>query len=66
MSQGSIVALNTFLGPLKGYFDQEGIAEISINKPGEIWVEQAFEMTLKKEQLAVTHPMLLRARQILL
>lgn len=44
MSQGSIVALNTFLGPLRHYFDQDGIAEISINRPGEIWVERYGEM----------------------
>lgn len=44
MSQGSIVALSTFLGPLKSFFDQEGIAEISINRPGEIWVERYGEM----------------------
>ncbi len=43
MSQGSIVALNTFLGPLQHFFEQEGIAEISINRPGEIWVERRGE-----------------------
>ena len=42
--QGSIVALNTFLGPLKTFFDQEGISEISINRPGEIWIEHYGEM----------------------
>lgn len=44
MSQGSIVALDTFLGPLKTFFEQEGIAEISINRPGEIWIERYGEM----------------------
>lgn len=44
MSKGSIVALNTFLGPLKHFFDQDGIAEISINRPKEIWVERYGEM----------------------
>ncbi len=44
MSQSSITALATFLGPLKHYFDQDGISEISINRPGEIWVEKYGEM----------------------
>lgn len=43
-SSGSNTALETYLGPLKQYFSQEGIAEISINRPGEIWVEQYGEM----------------------
>jgi type IV secretion system protein VirB11 len=40
----SIVALNTFLGPLRQFFDQDGISEISINQPGEIWVERMGDM----------------------
>lgn len=44
MPRGSIVALDTFLGPLKQFFAQEGITEISINRPGEIWVERFGEM----------------------
>ncbi len=44
MARGSIVALDTFLGPLKHFFAQEGITEISINRPGEIWVERFGEM----------------------
>lgn len=42
---GSITALETYLAPLQHYFDQDGISEISINRPGEIWVEQYGEMT---------------------
>lgn len=44
MSRSSIVALETFLGPLHTFFEQEGITEISINRPGEIWVERFGEM----------------------
>lgn len=44
MARGSIVALETFLDPLKAFFSQEGITEISINRPGEIWVERYGEM----------------------
>ncbi len=35
----SIVALETYLAPLKSFFAQEGVSEISINRPGEVWVE---------------------------
>ncbi len=38
-------ALETYLNPLKSIFEQEGVNEISINKPGEIWVEKFGEMT---------------------
>lgn len=44
MARGSIVALETFLQPLKAYFDMDGITEISINRPGEIWIERYGEM----------------------
>lgn len=44
MNRGSIVALDTFLEPLTFFFDQQGISEISINRPGEIWVERFGEM----------------------
>jgi type IV secretion system protein VirB11 len=35
----SLAALNTYLLPIKRLFDEEGIQEISINRPGEAWVE---------------------------
>lgn len=35
----SIVALETYLKPLKGIFEQQGVSEISINRPKEAWVE---------------------------
>lgn len=40
----SVTALETYLRPLKALFDQDGIAEISINRPGEVWVEQYGDM----------------------
>lgn len=40
----SITALETYLRPLKELFDQEGIAEISVNRPGEVWVEKYGDM----------------------
>jgi type IV secretion system protein VirB11 len=37
-------ALNTYLLPLKSYLEQPKVSEISINKPGEIWVEIGGDM----------------------
>ena len=35
----SIIALETYLDPLKHIFQEEGVNEISINRPFEAWVE---------------------------
>ncbi len=35
----SIAALETYLGPLKEILDRDGVNEVSINRPGEVWVE---------------------------
>lgn len=40
----SIAALQTYLLPLQRLFAEEGIQEISINRPGEAWVEKMGEM----------------------
>jgi type IV secretion system protein VirB11 len=40
----SLTALDTFLEPLNALFAEEGIQEISINRPGEAWVEKFGEM----------------------
>jgi type IV secretion system protein VirB11 len=40
----SLAALNTFLRPLEDVFAEEGISEISINRPGEAWIEKYGEM----------------------
>lgn len=37
-------ALDTYLTPLKKYFARTEVSEISINKPGEIWVEVGGDM----------------------
>jgi type IV secretion system protein VirB11 len=37
-------ALDTYLNPLKQYFAQNNVSEISINQPGEIWVETGGDM----------------------
>ena len=41
----NIIALDTFLRPLHALFTQEGISEISINRPGEAWIEYYGEMS---------------------
>jgi type IV secretion system protein VirB11 len=35
----SIAALNTYLAPIKNVLDKDGVSEVSINRPGELWVE---------------------------
>ena len=40
----SLTALDTFLEPLKILFAEDGIQEISINRPGEAWVEKYGDM----------------------
>lgn len=40
----SLTALDTYLGPLKRFLDMDGVSEISINRPGEAWLEIRGEM----------------------
>ncbi|MEI7669063.1 MAG: P-type DNA transfer ATPase VirB11 [Pseudomonadota bacterium] len=40
----SIVALETYLKPIKGIFEEAGVSEISINRPREVWVEKYGDM----------------------
>jgi len=40
----SIVALETYLAPIKSFFSQEGVNEISINRAQEVWVEKFGDM----------------------
>jgi len=37
-------ALDTYLSPLQAFFEQPEVSEISINQPGELWVEVGGEM----------------------
>ncbi len=41
----SHAALDTYLTPLKEVFAEEGVAEISINKPCEAWIEKSGDMS---------------------
>lgn len=46
----SIAALNTYLSPLNTLFADPDVQEVSINRPGEVWVEAKGEM--RKETIA--------------
>ncbi|MCC8417521.1 MAG: P-type DNA transfer ATPase VirB11 [Rickettsia endosymbiont of Bryobia graminum] len=43
----NFAALETFLLPFKELFSEEGINEIIVNKPGEVWVEKKGDFYLK-------------------
>ncbi|MFV9955986.1 MAG: ATPase, T2SS/T4P/T4SS family, partial [Candidatus Midichloria sp.] len=45
----SLAALETYLEPLKNLFAEEGVNEISINRPAEAWVEKRGD--IRKEVL---------------
>lgn len=45
----SLTALDTYLTPLKEYFALEGVAEISINQPGEVWIERYGDLERHEE-----------------
>lgn len=56
----SITALETYLRPFRDVFDEEGIAEISINRPGEAFVEKYGDMQRRELQgLDLAHLMAL-------
>ena len=44
----SYAALETYLLPFKNIFAEEGVNELMINKPGEVWVEKAGDQRLEK------------------
>ncbi|MGL9732929.1 MAG: P-type DNA transfer ATPase VirB11 [Wolbachia sp.] len=44
-------ALDTYLEPLQGIFQEEGVNEISINKPKEIWIENRGEIRCEKLEI---------------
>lgn len=51
-------ALETFLAPFHALFNEDGVAEISVNKPGEAWVEKRGDMRLERlPQLDLDHLM---------
>lgn len=54
----SIAALNTYLAPLEEVFAEDGVSEVSVNVPGEVWVENRGEMrNIKMPALDYDHLM---------
>ncbi len=52
----SFAALETYLLPFKSIFDEDGVNEVMINKPGEIWVEkQGDQFLVELEEVDVDH-----------
>ena len=43
----TFAALETYLLPFKYIFNEDGVNEVMINKPKEVWVEKAGELTMK-------------------
>ncbi len=41
----SIAALDSYLLPLKEIMDRDGVSEVSINRPNEVWIENKGDMT---------------------
>ena len=41
-------ALNTYLEPLNEIFNRDGVNEVCINQPGEVWIENKGEITMEK------------------
>ena len=52
----SFAALETYLLPFKDLFEEEGVAEISVNRAGEAWVEKRGDMRCEKlPSLTIEH-----------
>ena len=43
----SFAALETYLLPFKNIFAEEGVNELMINKPGEVWIEKAGDQRME-------------------
>lgn len=43
----SVAALDSYLAPMKQILEADGVNEISINRPGEVWVEKMGDMILE-------------------
>jgi len=48
MTVENYAALETFLLPFHALFAEDGVSEISVNTPGEVWIENRGEMRLEK------------------
>lgn len=48
MSEVNVTALESFLAPFYTFFAEENVSEISINTPGEVWIEKGGETRCEK------------------
>ena len=48
----SSVALNTYLRPIEPWLQEDGVTEISVNRPGEIWVERLGVVGMERIEVA--------------
>ena len=44
----TLTALNTYLKPLEDFFQEDGVNEIAINAPQEIWIEKKGDLRCEK------------------
>lgn len=59
------IYLDSFLGPLRSYLDQEDVTDIWINRPGEVWTETASGRIERSNEPLLTDQALDRlARQV--
>lgn len=52
----SYAALETYLSPIRALLEREGVSEVSINRPGEVWVEVRGDMVCEEiPELTLDH-----------
>ena len=51
-ADGKSVYLEAYLAPFKDWLEQESVTEILVNRPGEIWIEDATQSTMQR----IAHP----------
>jgi len=44
----NVTALSTYLAPFEGIFAEDGVAEVSVNRPGEVWIEKRGDMSSRE------------------
>src|SRR5205807_7952886 len=57
-------ALRTHLRPLEGWFEGQGVTEVSVNRPGEVWIARQGEPHMERHAATdLTHDILLALAQ---
>lgn len=54
------VYLDAYLAPLRPWLDRESVTEILVNRPGELWIEDAAEPGMQRIELAAIDDQLLQ------